>query len=115
MIYINDIPSFRDPEKEVLNFDDRQEKIELIKGVAIQDLGRVEKGDSFSITCLFTEKNLLKVIELWNKRAHVTYKDSTETEWTDMLIVMKSIERDKIFHKYVMATFELWKAPDNQT
>lgn len=42
MIYINDIPSFRDPETCEYIIDDRVEKIELMNGVAVQDFGHIE-------------------------------------------------------------------------
>ena len=41
MIFINDIPSFRDPEDYEVTPDDRIEKIEIIGSVAYQDYGHV--------------------------------------------------------------------------
>ena len=110
MIFINDIPSFRDPESFKMMFDDRVEKIEIIEGVAVQDYGHVEAGDAFSVTCLFTEENFMRVLDLWNARAKVTFTDTAGNVWIDLRIVMKELKRDKNFPNYVMASFELWRA-----
>lgn len=110
MIYINDIPSFRAPEKETLTVDDRQERIELINGVAVQDLGRVEAGDVFSVQCLFSTDNYARVQSLWLSRAKVTYTDESGTTWQNMRIIVKEMERQKKFPTYILVTFELWRA-----
>lgn len=109
MIYINNIPSFRDPESFKMTFDNRIEKIEIINDVAIQDYGHVEAGDFFSVTCLFLEENFMRVLDLWNSNTKVTFTDTSGTVWVNLRIVMKEVERDKNFPEYVMATFELWR------
>ena len=111
MIFINDIASFRDPESYKVIPDDRIQKIPIIGGVAIQDLGHVEEGDSFSITCVFSEENFLQLVDLWNARATVSFTDTAGNVWEDLLIVMKEYQRDKNFPQYVTVSFELWKKP----
>lgn len=64
MIYINDIASFRDPEKNFFTPDDRQEKIETIGGIVVQDLGRVIEGDVLALQCMFTAANYARLEEL---------------------------------------------------
>lgn len=110
MIKINEIPSFRDPENYKLIFDDRVEKIEIIGGVAVQDLGHIEAGDAFSVTCMFSEANFNQIMALWNARTLVSFTDTAGTVWSGLRIVMKELERDKHFPDYVTATFELWRA-----
>lgn len=109
MIYINDIPSFRDPEKEILTIDDRIEKIELLGGAIAQDLGRVEAGDVLSLKCLFTRENYLKLESLWLTRAKVNYTDNVGVVWQNMRLKITQIEREPNFLGYIFVTFELWR------
>ena len=97
MIYINDIPSFRNPETEILRVDDRIEKIELLGGVAVQDMGRVKAGDVLSLKCLFSRENYLRFEELWESRAKVNYTDPVGIVWQNMTLKVKEIERDRNF------------------
>ena len=115
MIFINGIPSFRDPESCKVTLGDRVQKIEVIGGVVIQDLGRVEDDDVFSITCMFTTENFNQLMSLWTLRTPVTFKDTGGTDWSNLYLVMKEFERDKNFPQYVMATFELWRVKEWQT
>ena len=110
MIYINDIPSFRDPESEVLVPDDRREKIELIGNVLIQDMGRVEAGDVISLKCLFTRENYLRLEALWLSREKVNYTDVLGVVWENVTMKWLEIERDRNFPEYIFVTFELWRA-----
>ena len=109
MIFINDIPSFRDPESSSITFDDRVEKIELINGNAIQDYGHVENGDKISLTCLFYITNYERIKALWTSRTLVTYTDEAGEVWANMRLVFKNIKREKKFPNFVTLTFELWK------
>ena len=109
MIYINDIPSFRDPENYKIIPDDRVTKIEIIDGVAIQDYGHIAEGDAVSISCLFSESNFNRFLELWERRTLVTFTDTAGVVWSRMRIVMREYECDKKFPKYMMASFELWR------
>ena len=110
VIYINDIPSFRDPESEVLTPDDRLEKIELIGNVIIQDMGRVEAGDVLALKCLFTRENYLRLEELWLSRAKVNYTDPVGVVWQNVRMKWLEVERDRNFLGYMFVTFELWRA-----
>lgn len=109
MIYINDIPSFCDPESYELIFDDRVEKIELMNGVAVQDFGHIEEGDAFSVTCVFTANNCGRFLDLWERREKVSFTDTAGVVWQGLRIVLKELERDRHFPDYVTATFELWR------
>ena len=110
MIYINDIPSFRDPEEEKLFVDDRVEKIELFRSAVVQDMGRVKAGDVVSLKCLFTRENYLCFEELWESRAKVNYTDPVGVVWQNMTLKVKEIERNRNFLGYIFVTFELWRA-----
>lgn len=110
MIYINDIASFRDPESEIFTPDDRLEKVELIGDVLIQDMGRVEAGDVFSVKCLFSKENYSRIEALWLSRAKVRYTDIGGDVWTNLLVKVVETERDRNFPEYILVTFELWRA-----
>ncbi len=110
MIYINGIPSFRKPEKEVFTPDDRQERIELIDSVVVQDLGRVPEGDVFALQCLFSAVNFDRLQSLWLARTPITYVDEAGVSWQFKRIKILEWERDRNFPTYILATFELWRA-----
>lgn len=110
MIYINDIPSFRDPEEEKLIVDDRVEKIELLRSAVVQDMGRVKEGDVLSLKCLFSRENYLRFEELWESREKVNYTDPVGVVWQNMTLKVKEIERNRDFRGYIFVTFELWRA-----
>ena len=110
MIFINDIPSFRDPDSFKLIVDDRISKVEIIGGVAVQDLGYVPAGDAFSIVCMFSAENFNRVSDLWVARQKVSFTDIAGVTWQGLRIVIKEIEYDRNFPDYVIATFELWRA-----
>ncbi len=109
MITIGGISSFRDPEKEIFTFDDRQERIELIKDIEVQDLGRVPEGDVISLQCLFSKKGYEEIEKIWTERKKVTYKDVEGAEWANMRLIIKEVETDKNYPNYKMVTFELWR------
>lgn len=109
MIYINDIPSFRNPENYEYNFDDRVEKIEVMDGIIVQDRGHITAGDYFAVEVMFTQDNLERVLDLWERREKVSFTDTAGVVWQGMRIVMKSFRRDSNFPRYVIASFHLWR------
>lgn len=110
MIYINDIPSLRNPENDKLNLDHRIEKVELINGTGIQSYGHVKSGDTFDLTCVFSVPNLERLKLLWEAEEPVTYTDSAGVVWQNMLLVLRTIEPYKKYESgYKIVTFELWR------
>lgn len=110
MIYINDIPSFRNPESEVLKPDDRKERIELLGAVAVQDMGRIKSGDVLSLKCLFSRANYLRLKELWESREKVNYTDPLGVVWERVTMKWLEVERDRAFPENIFVTFEIWRA-----
>ena len=109
MIFINDIPSFRDPEDYEVTPDDRIEKIEIIGSVAYQDYGHVADGDVFALTCLFSPANFNRLVNLWETRATVSYTDTAGIVHPNLFIVIRNYKLDKDFPTYIFVTFELWR------
>ena len=109
MIYINDIPSFRDPESLEEIIEDRIEKIELINGNTVQDYGHCYMGDIIAITCIFQEFYYNQLMDLWGNRQKVTFTDPRGNVWEDMRLVIKRVKYVDKFPEYVLLTFELWR------
>ena len=110
MIYINDIPSLRDPESYEITPDERVEKIETIGGIVVQDLGHVAQGDVISVECVFSTENWERVKALWEARQKVTFTDSAGATWLGMRIVLRRYRPLEKFQRgYVTAQFELWR------
>ena len=109
MIYINNIPSLRNPESSTLTFDNRIEKIELINGNTVQNYGHVESGDVFALTCAFSTANYRLIKALWESDTRVSYTDEAGDVWLNMRLVFKNIKRVAKFPNYVILTFELWR------
>lgn len=109
MIYINDIPSFRDPEAFKVIPDDRIEKIPLIGGVTTQDYGHIAAGDVFQLTCMFSEDNFDKFLQLWEAREPVTLTTQRGHEFPMLKIVIQEYKYDKDFPECILVTFELWR------
>lgn len=109
MIYINNIPSLRNPESISYNFDHRIEKIELINGTTAQNYGHVESGDSFSLSCVFSVANYNLLKELWINNQFVSFTDEAGNIFYNLRLVFKSIKRVSKFPNYVTLDFDLWR------
>ena len=110
MIFINDISSFRDPEKAETNFEHRIEKIELIDDTVAQNHGHIPGGDVISLECVFSKANFNALKALWEAGTRVTYTDETGAVFENLLLVLDRCKNDENFKDYVHLTFELWRA-----
>lgn len=109
MIFINDIPSYRDPESIVYNFDDRVQKIPLIKGNTVQDYGNIDSGAVIVMSVVFTLSNYLLIKNLWINRTLVTFNDGLGLIINNCRLVFKSVKRERLFPNFVTLNFELWR------
>lgn len=109
MIYINNVPSFRDPESLEEIIDDRIEKIELINGNTIQDYGHCYTGDIIAIECIFHEQYYNQLMGWWGNRQKVTFTDPRGNVWQDMRLVIKRVKYVSKFPEYLLLSFELWR------
>lgn len=109
MIWINDIPSLRDPESITYNFDDRIQRVPLLYGNTVQDYGYIPTGDYFTITCVFSMQNWLKLQQYWVNRTLVNFTDTGGTVWEKCRIVCRSYQRVAKFPNYITLNFELWR------
>ena len=90
--------------------DDRQTKIETIGGIAIQDFGHVEEGDSYSCEVTLHKQDWLTVKGYWHNRTLVNIIDEGEEVHQNMRVIVKKYSYLDGFKKYVKATLELWRA-----
>lgn len=109
MIYINDIPSFRDPEVCEEDLEDRIEKIQLINGNTVQDYGWCQTGDTISMQCLFRVKDYNNLMHLWRTRQKVSFTDPSGNVFENMRLVMRKVKYVPKFPEYLLLTFELWR------
>lgn len=108
MIFINDIPSLRDPYNgDDLIVDDRKEKIPLINGTAIQNGGAFFGG--FQLTCVFSAANFERFKNLWLANSTVSYTDKNGVIHSDLTIKLNKFGYVEHFHNFIKVDFELWK------
>ena len=89
--------------------DDRQETVEILGGVAVQDYGHIEAGDkiSCSVTVSAAGWNLIK--GYWDNRTLVDVEDEAGNVWRDLRVVVKSWRYVHRFPGYYELTLEFWR------
>ena len=108
-IKIGDAVSLSNPTTETITPDDRQETMEIIGGVVVQDFGRVEAGDKISWTIQFLTPEWEKLKRYWNNREYVVVED-VGGEVFYARVVVKSYSRLARFEgKAIEANIELWR------
>ena len=100
--------SLNNPSNETFTPDDRQQTIEVIGGVVVQDFGHVSAGDKISWTLQFDSSAWATIKTWWNARNMVTVTDAAGNAHT-VRIVVKSYSYVPYFEsKAVNVTLELW-------
>ena len=108
MIYINDIPSLRNPDNgDDLIIDDRKEKVPLINGTTIQNGGVFFGG--FQLSCVFAADNFARFKNLWLANSTVSYTDKNGVIYSDLTIKLNKFGYVDHFHDFIKVEFELWK------
>ena len=74
-VKIGEAQSMGAPESERITPDDRQETLEVIGGVVVQDHGRVEIGDKTTWTLSFSKADWQKIKSYWTSRTIVNVQD----------------------------------------
>ena len=100
--------SLNNPSNETFTPDDRQQTIEVIGGVVVQDFGHVSAGDKISWTLQFDSTAWTSIVTWWDARYMVTVTDAAGNAHIVRLVV-KSYSYVPMFEKKaVQATLELW-------
>lgn len=108
-VTIGEARSMGDPRNERVTLDDRQERVEVIGGVVVQDQGRVPEGDMAEWTLDFDPESWGLVLGYWEARQIVPVGGLLEEGTVDARIIVKSYSRINRFRKYVTADLEIWR------
>lgn len=107
-IKVGDVYSYGKAEGWTYAPDDRQEKIELINGVTVQDCGRIEAGDSMSCSATFRIADFGTLCGYWNNRTKVTMIDESGTIHNNTRVIVKTYSYVDRFPSYVKCDLEFW-------
>ena len=108
-IRIGEVYSYRTPESWEENPDDRQERIEVIGGVVVQDYGVIEEGKILKCQALFKVSDWENVIKnYWKNRTRVTVTDESGKEYSNVRVVYKGRQYLAKFPAYTLLTLEFW-------
>ncbi|MCI6099620.1 MAG: phosphoribosylformylglycinamidine cyclo-ligase [Selenomonas sp.] len=108
-IAIGDIETLETENWQVVP-DDRQQLVEIIGGVAVQDFGHVAAGDKISCTVRLRKRDFRKLVDYWDKRTPVDVTDEAGDVWENVRVIVKSYEYVPHFSsKAVQATLEFWR------
>lgn len=89
--------------------DDRQQQVEIIGGVAVQDFGRANEGDKISCTVQMLATDFKIICGYWDSRERVTITDEAGKVWENMRVVVKSYEYVPSFAKAYDVALEFWR------
>lgn len=89
--------------------DDRQQQIEIVGGVAVQDFGHVADGDKVSCSITVLSSGWEKIKSYWDNRTLVNISDEAGVIWSNMRVVVKSYEYVPHFPKAIKSTLEFWR------
>ena len=107
-VKIGEAQSMGAPESERITPDDRQQTLEVIGGVVVQDHGRVEIGDKTTWTLSFSSTDWAKIKSYWTSRTIVNVQDEGGEIFAARVIV-KSWQRMSRFPDHIKADLELWR------
>ncbi len=106
---IGDAVPFNNPENFQMLPDDRQQKIEVMGGVVVQDYGHIEAGDSFSFSAIFDSTNAALIFSYWDTRTLVTYINETGSSYANCRVVVKSFSYINRHAKFYKINLEIWR------
>ena len=89
--------------------DDRQQLVEIIGGVVVQDFGHIETGDKISCSANLTAAGWEIVKEYWDRRILVVVEDEAGNVFSNMRVIVKNYSYVQQFPKYYKVTFEFWR------
>ncbi len=89
--------------------DDRQQQIEIVGGMAVQDFGHVEVGDRIFCNVTVTSDGWKEICRYWNARQRVDIYDEAGAVWYDIRVVVKSYQYVSRFPRAIKATLEFWR------
>lgn len=88
--------------------DDRQEKIDVIGGVVVQDFGRIPEGDVISCNITIRASDAAVLAEYWYNRELVDVRDEADNVWQHRRILVKRYSYRPYFSNVFDAEIEMW-------
>lgn len=89
--------------------DDRQQTMEVLGGMVVQDFGHLESGDKYSCTANFLLSDWQEIKKLWNDRTPVSVKDEAGIIHTKMRVVVKGYSYVNHFPRCYKVNLEFWR------
>lgn len=107
-IQIGDVKTLTVEDWEVIP-DDRQQTVEIVGGVVVQDFGHISEGDKISCAVTMWAEDAAVLFAYWDNRTPVTVIDEAGRSCENMRVVVKSYSYLEGFKKYVKANIEFWR------
>ena len=89
--------------------DDRQQAVEILGGVAVQDYGHIETGDKISCTVTVSAAGWNIIKGYWESRILVDVEDEAGNLYRNLRVVVKSWRYVYRFPAYYDLTLEFWR------
>lgn len=89
--------------------DDRQQTMEVLGGMVVQDFGHLESGDKYSCIANFLLSDWQEIKKLWNDRTPVSVKDEAGIIHTKMRVVVKGYSYVNHFPRCYKVNLEFWR------
>jgi len=89
--------------------DDRQQTVEIIDGVAVQDYGHVESGDKIGCSVTVSKTGWNTIRKYWNERMPVDVEDEAGNLYKNLRVVVKSWRYVNRFPDYYTLKLEFWR------
>lgn len=108
-IRVGDAVSFRRPESWEVTPDDRQEVIETLGGVYVQDNGLITDGEKIACQVVFDEANFALIKQYWQTRALVQVTDHAGNYMGQRRVVVKKYCYVDKHPRFYVVDVEFWR------
>lgn len=89
--------------------DDRQETVEILGGMAVQDYGHIEAGDKIGCTVTVSAKGWQIIKQYWDSRQLVDVEDEAGIIHRNLRVVVKSWRYVHRFPDHYDLKLEFWR------
>ena len=109
-IKVGTVNSIGRPQNWRYEPDDRQELVQTVGGVIVEDYGHIANGDKYSCSALFTTAGANTVIGYWDGRTLVDVQAQDGTIYEDCRVLIRGITQVRLHErKYKMLDLEFWR------
>ncbi len=89
--------------------DDRQQTVEIVNGLVVQDYGHVEAGDKIGCTVTVSAAGWNIVKRYWDSRQLVDIEDEAGVVHKNLRVIVKSWRYVSRFPDHYNLTLEFWR------